>query len=163
MRTATSNEGSSDNADWEAAKNAELRSSIRRQAGDGDANLGDVWPTITRVGPRAGRAICAIEWRETLAGEATLRRVRVAPPEHEIHAGVDSVVTKNLADNRVALPGDTRAAPPGGRVGSTTWSAGSTAGAGPSYRSCTASPQRRRCVLSFVYCQSTTTEVCVTV
>ena len=142
MRTATSNEGSSDNADWEAAKNAELRSSIR-QACDGDMNLADVWPTITRVGPRPGTEICTIEWRETRAGEATLRRVRVAPSGHvrealpelhgkggacgwhrrgacglhrqnEIHAGVDSVVSKNLADNRVALPGDTRAAPPGG-------------------------------------------------
>ena len=79
MGTATSNEGSSDDADWEEAKNAELRSSIRRQAGDGDVNLADVWPTITRVGPRAGRAIYAIEWRVTLAGEATLRRVQVAP------------------------------------------------------------------------------------
>ena len=25
-------------------------SSIRRQGGDGDVNLADVWPTITRVG-----------------------------------------------------------------------------------------------------------------
>ena len=62
--------------EWEAAKNAELRSSIRRQAGDGDVNLADVWPMITRVGPRAGSAIYMIELRETPAGEAKLRRVR---------------------------------------------------------------------------------------
>ena len=50
-----------------------------------------------------------------------------------------SVGSKNLAENRVALPGDTRVAPPGGRAGSTTWtSAGSPAQAGPSYLSCTA-------------------------
>ena len=92
-----------------------------------DVNLADVWPTITRVGPRAGRAIYAIEWRVTLAGQATLRRVRgtagaraegtVACGLHrqnEIHADVDSIVSKSLAKNRVALPGDTRAAPPGG-------------------------------------------------
>ena len=42
--------GTADDADWEASENAELRSSIRRQAGDGDVNLADVWPTITRVG-----------------------------------------------------------------------------------------------------------------
>ena len=48
-------------------------------------------------------------------------RVRVAPPgacglhrQNEIHAGVDSIVSKNLADNGVATPRDTRAAPPGG-------------------------------------------------
>ena len=59
MREATSNEGSSDDADWEAAMNAELQSSIRRRAGDGDVNLADVWPTITRVDaePEAGRAL----------------------------------------------------------------------------------------------------------
>ena len=34
--------------------------------------------------------------------------------QNEIHANVDSVVSKNLADNRVALPRDTRVAPPGG-------------------------------------------------
>ena len=120
MRTATSNEGSSNNADLEAAKNAELGSSIRRQAGDGDVNLADVWPTITRMEPSAGLAIYAIEWRVTLAGEATLTRARHRRGacgkhrQNEIHAGVDSVVSKNLADNRVALPGNTRVAPPGG-------------------------------------------------
>ena len=130
-------------------------------------------------------------WRETLAGEhrpGHVRgalpelhgngwRVRVAPPgacglhrQNEIHAGVDSIVSKNLADNGVATPRDMRAAlearrllrqrqcgwlrqtASSGRVrvappGSDTWtSAESTIEAGPSYRSCTASPQRRRCV-----------------
>ena len=120
----------------EAEVNAEFRSSIRRRAGDGDVNLADVWPTITRVGPRAGFAIYTIEWRVTLADEATLRRARVAPSGHvrealpelhgmggacglhrqnEIHADVESVVvSKNSAENRVALLGDTRVAPPGG-------------------------------------------------
>ena len=31
--------------------------------------------------------------------------------QNEIHADVDSVVTKNLSENRVALPRDTRVAP----------------------------------------------------
>ena len=31
------------------ADNTARRSSIRRQVGDGDVNLADVWPTITRV------------------------------------------------------------------------------------------------------------------
>ena len=34
--------------------------------------------------------------------------------QNEIHENVDSVVSRNLADYRVALPGDTRIAPPGG-------------------------------------------------
>ena len=47
MRTARNNDGSSDDADREAAKNAELESSVRREAGDVDENLADVrlvWP-----------------------------------------------------------------------------------------------------------------------
>ena len=47
-------------------------------------------------------------------------RVRVAPPgacglhrRNEIHAGVDSINSKSLADNRVAVPRDMRAAPLG--------------------------------------------------
>ena len=80
-------------------------------------------------------------WRETLAGEATLDaceassghvqralpelhgkgwRVRVAPPgacvwhrQNEIHAGVVSIVSKSLADNGIATPRDMRAAPLG--------------------------------------------------
>ena len=49
-------------------------------------------------------------------------RVRVAPPgacglhrQNEIHAGVDSIVSKNLADNGVAVPRNMRAAPLGTR------------------------------------------------
>ena len=34
------------------ADNTARTSSIRRQGGDGDVNLADVWPTITRVGAR---------------------------------------------------------------------------------------------------------------
>ena len=77
--------------------------------------------------------------------------------QNEIHAGVDSIVSKNLADNGVATPRDMRAAPLGDaqmaaservRVappGSIVWtSADSPIEAGPPYRSCTASPQRRR-------------------
>ena len=72
-------------------------------------------------------------WRETLAGEATLDaceassgHVRGALPElhgkggacglhrqNKIHAGVDSIVSKSLADNGVATPRDMRAAPLG--------------------------------------------------
>ena len=76
---------------------------------------------------------------------------------NEIHAGVDSIVSKNLAYNGVAAPRDTRAEPLGDaqmaaservRVappGSDTWtSADSPDEARPSYRSGTASPQRRR-------------------
>ena len=47
-------------------------------------------------------------------------RVRVAPPgvcglhrQKEIHAGVDSIVSKNLADNGIATPRDMRARPLG--------------------------------------------------
>ena len=44
------------------ADNTAWRSSIRRRVGDGDMNLDDVWPTITRVGarraqPEAGRGL----------------------------------------------------------------------------------------------------------
>ena len=61
-------------------------SSIRRQGGDGDVNLADVWPTITRVGARRAEPELEEGWR-----------VRVAPP----------------SDMRVAPPGSVRAAPPG--------------------------------------------------
>ena len=77
-----------------------------------DVNLADVWPTITRLGLRVGRAIYAIEWRVTLAGEATLRCVRGTVGaraegtgacgwhrRNEIHADVDSIVSKSLAKN----------------------------------------------------------------
>ena len=46
--------------------------------------------------------------------------MRVAPPsarglhrQNKIHAGVDSIVSKSLADNGVATPRDVRAAPLG--------------------------------------------------
>ena len=39
------------------------RSSIRRQGGDGDVNLADVWPTITRVGARRAEPEPVEEWR----------------------------------------------------------------------------------------------------
>ena len=61
-------------------------SSIRRQGGDGDVNLADVWPTITRVGARRAEPELEEGWR-----------VRVAPPR----------------DTRVAPPGGVRAALPG--------------------------------------------------
>ena len=64
----------------------------------------------------------------------------------EIHVDVDSV-GENLADNRVALPGDTRAALPG------------NVQAAPSGRVWSAT-LKLETVLSFVYCQSTTTEGC---
>ena len=126
----------------------QLQSSIRRQDGDGDVNsarLSVRSSAIVGLPPRRGSTIVAIEWTETLAGEATSRRVRgtvwaraestaraawkgwrvrVSPQgvcglhrQNEIHAGVDSIVSKNLADNGVAAPRDTRAAPPG----SDTW------------------------------------------
>ena len=90
-------------------------------------NLADVWPTITRVGPRPGTAIYTIEWRvnacwrgnvKTRAGGHVGARVESTARLHgkggacgwhrqnEIHADVDSVVSKNLADSRVLLPGD---------------------------------------------------------
>ena len=61
-------------------------SSIRRQGGDGDVNLADVWPTITRVGARRAEPEQEEEWR-----------VRVAPPR----------------DTRAAPPGRVRVAPRG--------------------------------------------------
>ena len=87
------------------------------------------------------------------------RRVRVAPPgacglhrRKEIHAGVDSIVSKDMRARRslrrsecgwhrqTALSERVRVAPPG----TPGTSADSPIEAGPSYRSCTASPQRRR-------------------
>ena len=55
------------------ADNSGGESSIRRRVGDGDVNLADVWPTITRVGaePEAGRG-----WRVRVAPPG---RVRVVP------------------------------------------------------------------------------------
>ena len=77
--------------------------------------------------PRLGSMIDAIEWTETLAGEATLDALHGQGGacgwhrqgacglhrQNEIHAGVESIVSKNLADNGIAAPRDTRAAPLG--------------------------------------------------
>ena len=59
-------------------------SSIRRQGGDGDVNLADVWPTITRVGARRAEPELEEGWRVRVAPPrdtrvAPLGRVRVAP------------------------------------------------------------------------------------
>ena len=83
-------------------------------------------------------------------------RVQVAPPERDPR-GSGQHCFKELDRQRSCTPRDMRAAPLGdaqmassGRVwvappGSDTWtSADSPIEAGPSYRSCTASPQRRR-------------------
>ena len=45
------------------ADNTTGKSSIRRQDGDGDVNLADVWPTITRVGPRRAEPEPEEGWR----------------------------------------------------------------------------------------------------
>ena len=109
---------------------------------DSDACRRSNVTTRVRNTVRAFARSSARDQRETLADEATWRRVRgtagarvestaraawkgrrvlVAPPgacglhrQNEIHAGVDSIVSKNLADNGVAASRDTRAAPPGG-------------------------------------------------
>ena len=138
MRAATSNEGSSDNAVWEAAMNAELRSSARRTGCAGARRD----PCLTErsqqchFGPEAwkhdlhgqGERHSNVGWhRQGTCGkhcQSCMERVVRAGGtaggacglhrQNEVHADVDSVVPKNLADNRVALPGDTRVAPPGG-------------------------------------------------
>ena len=105
--------------------------------------------TITRVGPRPGTAIYATEWRVTLADEATLRRVRVAPsghvrkalPERDPRGCGQRCLKEHLAENKVALPGGTRVAP---QEACGQHHLDRCAEAGASYRSCTASPQRRR-------------------
>ena len=51
-------------------------SSIRRQGGDGDVKLADVWPTITRVGARRAEPELKDGWRVRVAPPG---RVRVAP------------------------------------------------------------------------------------
>ena len=105
------------------ADNTAGRSSIRRRVGDGDVNLADVWPTITRVGaePEARRGLAR-------AG-STARK----------HAG--STAWKRAGSTARASAGNTARR----RAGSTAWtSAGSPAEAGPSYRTCTRSPLRRR-------------------
>ena len=81
-------------------------SSIRRRGGDGDVNLADVWPTITRVGARRAEPELEEGWR-----------VRVAPPRDTRVAPLGS--TQESASERVRVRR---------RAGSTTWtSAGSPA------------------------------------
>ena len=63
-------------------------SSIRLQGGDGDVNLADVWPTITRVGARRAEPELEEGWR-----------VRVAPPRDTRVAPLGS--TKVAASERV--------------------------------------------------------------
>ena len=66
------------------------RSSIRRQGGDGDVNLADVWPTITRVGARRAEPEPEEGWR-----------VRVAPPRDTRIAPLGS--TQVTASERVRV------------------------------------------------------------
>ena len=49
-------------------------SSIRRQDGDGDVNLADVWPTITRVGARRAEPEQEEGWRVRVAPRGNLDR-----------------------------------------------------------------------------------------
>ena len=76
-------------------------SSIRRQGGDGDVNLADVWPTITRVGARRAEPELEEGWR-----------VRVAPPR-DTRVPLGSTQESASERERVAPPGSVRAAPPG--------------------------------------------------
>ena len=77
-------------------------SSIKRQNGDGDVNLADVWPTITRVGARRAAPELEEGWR-----------VRVAPPRDTRVAPLGSTQESASERVRVAPPGSVRAAPPG--------------------------------------------------
>ena len=138
MRTATSNGGSSDNAEWEAAMNAELRSSARRTGCAG-----------------ARRELCLTErsqqcqsgpkaWKHDLHSQGESDACRRGNVETRAwhRRGTCGKHCQSCME-RVAGAGGTA----GARAGCTAWTtAGSTAEAGPSYRSCTASPQRRRCV-----------------
>ena len=119
------------------------------------------------LGGLPGSAIDAIEWTETLAGEPALDacetpsehlqeavpemhgkggRMRAAPPERDPrwsgqHCFKEFGKQRCGWHRQAASSGRVRVAPPGGD----TWtSADSPIEAGPSYRSCTASPQRRR-------------------
>ena len=83
-----------------SADNTAGRYSIRRQGGDGDVDLADVWPTITRVGARRAEPEPEEGWRVRVASLGNMRAaplggVRVAPPERV----------------RVAPPGSMRVAP----------------------------------------------------
>ena len=108
------------------ADNTARISSIRRQDGDGDVNLADVWPTITRVGARRAEPELEEGWR-----------VRVAPPRDTRVAPLGSTQEAASERVRVAPPGSVRAAQPG-RVRVTPREPG------PPCRTCTRSPLRRR-------------------
>ena len=82
------------------ADNTARRSSIGRRVVDGDVNLDDVWPTVTRVGAR--RAEPEEGWR-----------VRVAPPGDTWVAPLGDAQVAASERVRVAPPGSVRAAPPG--------------------------------------------------
>ena len=84
------------------ADNTARTSSIRRQGGDGDVNLADVWPTITRVGARRAEPELEEGWR-----------VRVAPPRDTRVAPLGSRQESASERVQVAPPGSVRAAPPG--------------------------------------------------
>ena len=97
------------NIAWARADNTARISSIRRQDGDGDVNLTNVWPTITRVCARRAEPELEEGWR-----------VRVAPPRY---AG--STAWKHAGGRVRASAGGTARK----RAGSTAWtSAGNTAG-----------------------------------
>ena len=76
-------------------------SSIRRHGGDGDVNLADVWPTITRVGARRAEPKLEEGWR-----------VQVAPPRDTRVAPLGSKQESASERVRVAPPGSVRAARP---------------------------------------------------
>ena len=69
------------------------RSSIRRRVADGDVNLADVWPTITRVGARRAEPEPEEGWR-----------VRVAPPRDTRAAPLGSAQVAASERVRVAPP-----------------------------------------------------------
>ena len=77
-------------------------SSITRRGGDGDVNLTDVWPTITRVGARRAEPEPEEAWR-----------VRVAPPRDTRVAPLGSTQESASERVRVAPPGRVRVAPRG--------------------------------------------------
>ena len=81
------------------ADNTAGRSSIRRQVGDGDVNLADVWSTIARVGARA----------EPEPEEGW--RVRVAPPRETRVAPLGSTQVAASERVRAAPSGRVRVAP----------------------------------------------------
>ena len=131
---------------------------------DSDACRRSNVATRVRDTVRAPARSSARDQRETLADEATLRRVRgtvgarvestaraawkgrrvrVAPPERDPR-GCGQHFFKELGRQRSCIARRHAGSTARRRVGSTTWtSVDCNAEAGPSCRSCTASPQRR--------------------